>query len=151
MNPRPWIPWGTLGPDHSAHGRIEVRMPGIDYLITGWQVTTRFDPSSETAFWAYHGGGDYVPVPPDAEWRFVGPPVPPAEVTGPTILIWRFDDAPGELQALSTNGGDEDWVALLPAAMKDEWIPWLDVDAFGCCSRDRYEYDGRTVIIGSHA
>lgn len=151
MNLRPWTQWGALGPDYSAAGRIEVKIPGIDYLITGWGVATRPDLSSKATIWVFRSGADFVPVPPDAEWRFVGPPVPPAEATGPAILIWRFDDAPGELQALSTNGGDEDWIALLPRTMKDEWIPWLDVDAFGCCSRDQYDYEGRAVIIGCHA
>lgn len=151
MNPRQWLPWGTLGPDESAHGRIEAKLPNRDYLISGWDITTRIDSSGEHAIWVYRDGTTFTPMPPDAVWRFKGPPVPTAEAAGAAILIWRFDDAPGELQALPTNGDDEDWVALLPATMKDEWIPWLDVDAFGCCSRDRYEYDGRTVIIGSHA
>lgn len=35
-------------------------MPGIDYLITGWNVTTRFDPSSETTFWVYRSGASWA-------------------------------------------------------------------------------------------
>lgn len=125
-------------------------MPG-DYLISGWDIAPRLDPSGKGRVWLYRVQAQYLPLPPDTQWRFKGPPVPTAEATGTAILIWRFDDAPGELQALSGNGGDEDWIALIPAGMKDEWIPWLDSDSFGCCDRSRYDYDGRIVVIGSHA
>ena len=33
------------------------------------------------------------------------------------IITWRFEDAPKEFQDLSTNGGDEDWVILIPAEL----------------------------------
>lgn len=43
------------------------------------------------------------------------------------ILLWRFEDAPDELQKLSTNGGDEDWLAEIPPSyFKDK-----DCDYFG--------------------
>ena len=31
------------------------------------------------------------------------------------IKVWRFEDAPKKYRALSTNGGDEDWIAFVPA------------------------------------
>lgn len=71
------------------------------------------------------------------------------------ILVWRFRDAPLVLQNLSTNGGDEDWLAEIPPHLADEWIGWMQGGtAFGCCSVDEYEhpyYAGWTVRIGSHA
>ena len=71
------------------------------------------------------------------------------------IRIWKFDDAPEELQALSRNGGDEDWVALIPPKLVDEWIPFLEQGtSFGCCSVREYEHPelpGYKVRIGSHA
>lgn len=70
------------------------------------------------------------------------------------IRIWRFKDAPEELQELSRNGGDEDWLALIPPKLADEWISWLECPAFGCCSVDSYthpELPGFVVRIGSHA
>lgn len=53
------------------------------------------------------------------------------------IRIWAFDRAPVELQMLSTNGGDEDWVFYIPpGAMRagDDggafyWIENLDSHA----------------------
>jgi hypothetical protein len=67
-------------------------------------------------------------------------------------MVWHFAGAPKEFQELSTNGGDEDWVAVLP---KDfGWAPmWLEEGgSFGCCSVDEHELpDGRRVFIGSHA
>jgi hypothetical protein len=68
------------------------------------------------------------------------------------IKVWKFHDAPEELQKLSQHGGDEDWLALVPPALKDEWIPWLDTGTFGCCSIDKHlQEDGSTVFIGAHA
>jgi len=71
------------------------------------------------------------------------------------IRIWKFDDAPEELQALSQNGGDEDWIALIPPKLANEWIPFLEQGtSFGCCSVREYEHPelpGYKVRIGSHA
>ena len=36
------------------------------------------------------------------------------------ITIYRFEDAPKELQNLSQNGGDEDWLAIVPKHLKKE-------------------------------
>lgn len=35
------------------------------------------------------------------------------------IIIWRWVDAPAELKALSTHGGDEDWLAVVPRVLCD--------------------------------
>ena len=72
------------------------------------------------------------------------------------IRVWRFEDAPEELRNLSTNGGDEDWLALVPPKLRDEWIPWLKAgrQGFGVCSVDCYEHPELpeyTVYIGCHA
>lgn len=54
------------------------------------------------------------------------------------IRVWRFSDAPAELQ-FGDNGGDEDWLALVPPEYADEWIGWLDSGgAFGCCGVNQY-------------
>lgn len=44
------------------------------------------------------------------------------------IRVWAFDRAPVELQMLSTNGGDEDWVFYIPpgAARDDNALYWID-------------------------
>lgn len=80
-------------------------------------------------------------------------PLPPGAAPLP-IAVWRFEDAPAYLQAVSTNGGDEDWLAVVPVHLVDEWIPWLEVGAFGLCSVDRFDHPkakGYKVVIGSHA
>jgi hypothetical protein len=42
-------------------------------------------------------------------------------VTDPTaIIVYRFEDAPADLRALSRHGGDEDWLAVVPRALCDE-------------------------------
>jgi hypothetical protein len=69
------------------------------------------------------------------------------------ILVWEFYSAPEEYSSLSTNGGDEDWVAVVPASMSDEYIGWLESGTqFGVCCVDKYPLpDGRVVYIGSHS
>lgn len=84
-------------------------------------------------------------------WRFVGPNVPMAAVQGKSIIVWSFYDAPGELRCLSNHGGDEDWIALLPAGM--DRPSWMESgSSFGCCDVSEHELeDGRRVYIGAHA
>jgi hypothetical protein len=43
----------------------------------------------------------------------------------PPIKIWPFHLAYKELQDLSTNGGDEDWVAVIPDYLEDLQLPWM--------------------------
>lgn len=69
------------------------------------------------------------------------------------IKVWRFEDAPAELRARTPHGGDEDWLALVPATMADEWIPWLD--DYGPFGRSEISKevlpDGSVLYIGAHA
>lgn len=71
------------------------------------------------------------------------------------IQIWRFEDAPKHLQDQSNNGGDEDWIALVPAAYENEHMPWLDLDEhgpFGCCCVHKIpQPDGAVLHIGCHS
>lgn len=70
---------------------------------------------------------------------------------GKCIRVWEFDDAPQELRSLTTNGGDEDWIAVLPPGTSAPmWA--AEGTPFGCCCVDRHELpDGRVVLIGCHA
>ena len=72
---------------------------------------------------------------------------------GNAITVWAFHDAPAELRALSEHGGDEDWLAVLPAAFREFPPLWMDEGtAFGVCSVSRHELgDGRFVLIGAHS
>lgn len=74
------------------------------------------------------------------------------------ILVWRFGDAPPELQALSQNGGDEDYVMYVPAGDRYalgrivEFLVEHYQSPFGVCDTDVYEYaDGSVIYIGCHA
>jgi len=75
------------------------------------------------------------------------------------IKVWRFEDAPPELQSMSQHGGDEDWIVLVPSSMKDSmkedimdyglprWIAATDT------CRDPSEQilaNGDLLIIGAH-
>lgn len=68
------------------------------------------------------------------------------------IQVWRFQDAPKHYQVLSRHGGDEDWLALIPEALVETYIPWLETGPFGCCDVSEHPLpDGRVVKIGAHA
>jgi len=72
-----------------------------------------------------------------------------------SITVWRFRDAPEELQALSNNGGDEDWLAVIPPELSEEWLGWMEEgSSFGCCTveeHDHPEQPGFKIRIGCHA
>jgi len=79
-------------------------------------------------------------------WRWLGPPVPTAEEQGRAVVVWPWEDAPGELRNLRQHGDDALLVALLPSDMTvPAWIrsprfsPGRQVAAFG----------DRTVVIGT--
>ena len=71
------------------------------------------------------------------------------------MRVWRFADAPMELRELSVAGGDEDWLALIPPALAEEWVPWMDEGtSFGYYKVREYEHPelpGYKVRIGQHA
>ena len=71
------------------------------------------------------------------------------------IKVWKFHDAPTLLRELSTNGGDEDWIALVPNSYEGEYISWMQEGTpFGCCCVDKYtheDYEGFEIFIGCHA
>lgn len=73
--------------------------------------------------------------------------------TDSAIIIWKFEDAPPEYQALSPHGGDEDWLARVPASMAGDWIPWMQAGSeFGCCDVSCHGLpDGSEIRIGAHA
>jgi hypothetical protein len=76
-------------------------------------------------------------------------------ITPNHIRVWEWEDAPQELKELSTHGGDEDWVALIPPKFNGRWIGWLDSGtSFGRCYVSVHthpELPGYEVRIGAHA
>jgi hypothetical protein len=72
------------------------------------------------------------------------------------VKIFEFKNAPQELKLLSCNGGDEDWIAILPNDFNDGFRPfWLEEGtSFGCCCVDEYEhpnYPNCKILIGCHS
>jgi len=70
-------------------------------------------------------------------------------------LVWAFKAAPDYLRALSDNGGDEDWIAVLPAAhpaLRWGLTRWLEVlDTCGMPQRIDLPDLHLVVLIGAHA
>lgn len=71
------------------------------------------------------------------------------------IRVWPFGMAPQALQDLSTHGGDEDWLAVVPPRLAESWIPWMEEGtSFGCCTVSRQPHPvlpGYVIVIGAHA
>jgi hypothetical protein len=72
-----------------------------------------------------------------------------------SIAVWRFEDAPKELQALSPHGGDEDWVAVVPPHLAQEFIGWMQLGTrFGVFDMSEHPHPtipGAVVRIGCHS
>ncbi len=71
------------------------------------------------------------------------------------ITVWKFEDAPRDLQALSKLGGDEDWIAVVPDYLENEYIGWLqEGTAFGRYKIQEFDHPsirGYKVKIGNHS
>ena len=69
-----------------------------------------------------------------------------------SLLVWRFYDAPAVLQEVSTNGGDEDFLLLIPAGYEG-WLGWAEEGTrFGSCGVDEFELpNGWYIRIGYHS
>lgn len=68
------------------------------------------------------------------------------------VKVWRFDDAPEEYRKLSTNAGDEDWIAFVPDSLSTVNFWWMDEGTpFGYCHVDDFPVEGGYICIGSHS
>lgn len=71
------------------------------------------------------------------------------------IRVWEFHDAPEELRKLSTNGGDEDWLVLIPASLKEKILQYGTpswIERMGACDVDQHDLEnGDVVFIGAHS
>lgn len=69
-------------------------------------------------------------------------------------LVWRFHEAPKELRALSTNGGDEDWLVEIPKEWEEKYFTgWIDTLDAGLQPRGHKHPSkpGWMVYIGAHS
>ena len=156
-NLRAWTEWCDRAPEPSFSGHIEGEYVNGSGKIASERITLFHYADSRGSLWGYCSetykthGRQKTEHPKFYRWRFVGPLVPAPQMQGTAILVWRFHEAPGELQALSCHGGDEDWIAIVPKGAEPP--AWAESgSAFGCCSVSEHEYeDGRTVFIGAHA
>lgn len=148
----PWIAW-AIRPPENASGCVEAMQIDLNPHSTpvGHFRLSHVHLQDESR-WAHHSGEKWV-YGQYHYWRWLGPPIPSVKEQDQAILIWRFRESPGELRAMSPHGGDEDWLALVPKDLADEWISWLESgSAFGCCDVSEQKLpDGRGVKIGAHA
>ena len=64
------------------------------------------------------------------------------------IKLWAWKDAPEHFRALSRNGGDEDWVALIPDELDaPSWLEAMD----SCRDPQIFHRAEGTVWIGAHS
>lgn len=74
-----------------------------------------------------------------------------ADASHHAIWVWKFADAPPEYKSLSTNGGDEDWVAFVSECLEGEYIGWMEGNSFDSGEKyQEYSVPGGVVRIGSH-
>lgn len=68
------------------------------------------------------------------------------------IQIWAFDDAPEEYKEKSPHGGDEDWLAIVPAGIDAESILWMEAGTpfAPCDSSFELLPNGDTLVISAH-
>jgi hypothetical protein len=85
--------------------------------------------------------------------RDTAPAVEGAEELEP-IRVWRFEEAPPSLRALSSEG-DEDWLALIPPHLVGSEIEWMESGTtFGVARVNEYvprQLPSYRVRIGRHA
>lgn len=75
-----------------------------------------------------------------------------SDMSNEPIKMWPFHDAPEDLQALSRHGGDEDWIAVVPAHLAASPLAEDIEDRLPVCDCQRIRRDdGSLVMIGAHA
>lgn len=68
------------------------------------------------------------------------------------IRVYAFADAPQELRALMHRGGDEDWIAVVPANYENRhYIAWLETGKFGINVESTELVDGTVVYLAFHS
>jgi hypothetical protein len=71
-------------------------------------------------------------------------------MTPDRVMVWKFDSAPSELQALHSGGEAPHWVALVPAAVNGPDLHGAIVTQTGPISIEAYRTEaGDVVYIGS--
>lgn len=67
---------------------------------------------------------------------------------GNPYLVWKFHEAPKELQRICNwNGGDEDWLVI--TEKEPEFLPsWIDNMS---ADVDTYVLNGLVIYVGSHS
>lgn len=71
----------------------------------------------------------------------------PYHISSDAVTVFRFEDAPAALRdVLFDNGGDEDWLAIIPPGFDDWYISWIECSSFGCCSVNKYHVDESGVL-----
>lgn len=69
------------------------------------------------------------------------------------IRIWGFHDAPEPFCSFMNQGGDEDWLALVPPSHSESYLSWLDEGStFVVCNREeKLLPSGCRLIVSTHS
>lgn len=76
-------------------------------------------------------------------------------MTVETIKVWRYSDAPSDLAELASQGGDEDWLVLVPHSLVESLLEYGTphwIDAMDSCHEPvRINLpNGDVLFVGSH-
>lgn len=67
------------------------------------------------------------------------------------IKIWKREHCPKEIMDCFENHDDIDQIAFIPNELRDEYFPFLEQPAFGCCDVERHETVNGIIVVGYHA
>ncbi len=71
--------------------------------------------------------------------------------TKPAIKVWPYYDAPKNIRD-AVCSDDCDYIAVVPAYLKDKWIHWLEVPHFACYEVKQYPLaNGDMIYAGYHS
>lgn len=78
--------------------------------------------------------------------------IAPTDLARDAIIVWRFEDAPSLYREMSNNGGDEDWVVLIPPKVYEYCLPYWLENLDTCRDPQIYTIsNGYLVLIASHS
>lgn len=101
-----------------------------------------------TSLWVSHSSG--LPDDDDEELVIEVDWTPGAEDLAGALLVWRFQDTPEDWKWSAHQGGDEDWVTLVPDGV--DAPSWLDEgSSYGCCSVEQVVVEVGTLHVGCHS
>jgi hypothetical protein len=141
-DPPPWSLTGcieALTEPESDDDDAEIHRLSVYHYVDGqsrWGHSTKGDATTPFIRKTVHG--KYI------RWRYRGPVVPTVEEQGLATVVWEWNDAPGELAAL-TDKESKRWVFLAPKEAQPWWIEGYFLQADNVARTELP--DGRILIV----